>query len=72
MKMLAVGNASKSGYILELHMSPFGGQQPLILETGKYATHCFFGYAKVITDIATRHAQVKSGGGITAPLEASG
>jgi hypothetical protein len=44
---------------MELHLSLFGGQQTLILETSKHATHCFFGYAKVITDIAARHAQVK-------------
>ncbi len=59
--MLAAINVTESIQIMELHLSPFGGQQALVLKTSKHAAHCFFGYAEVITDIAARHAQVKFG-----------
>src|SRR5665647_560285 len=69
-EILAVSDVAEMIQIKQLYLAPFGGQQSLVLKTGKHSAHSFFCDSEVIADIAARHAQVEFGWGVSASLEA--
>src|SRR5665647_3775322 len=57
-EILAASDVAEMIQIKQLYLAPFGGQQSLVLKTGKHSAHSFFCDSEVIADIAARHAPV--------------